>query len=320
MSELICDKKYIIAATRDGLGNRLKCLISAMRMAERYSKPLILFWPVDEKCSCKFSDLFENKIPEVDSKGPQTFTKDEKYKIIETWRFLLLLEDELPDNFSRKYPSYRGKDIDLEYDRIPLPLRKDFLTYVNKLIPKKYIVEEAENFSKKFNDNTISVNIRSWCYEGVDESWRKGLFDIKKIYKFLDKIENRNFFVAYDNPEILEKLVNRYGKRILFYPENRFNKKRNSEAGIKNALVELLLLSKNKDLKVSFLSTFSEMAWWFGGCRANVEVIPTKAYLFKKVSLYEAVGYSLFWKWYIQPSKYSTIQRLALFIKQFIEG
>ena len=58
------------------------------------------------------------------------------------------------------------------------------------------------------------------------------------------------------------------------YPRRTFPGDRKSREGIQDALIELLLLAENKSLKASYLSTFSEMAWWFGGCRARVEVIP----------------------------------------------
>jgi hypothetical protein len=34
----------------------------------------------------------------------------------------------------------------------------------------------------------------------------------------------------------------------------------------------MLLLSRTREMFVSYMSTFSEAAWWFGGARASVSV------------------------------------------------
>lgn len=272
-------EKYIISANKEGLCNRLKCLISSMRIAEAFSKTLILFWPKNSICNCIFFDLFENKITEIDQEELERLThkenKDKKYEVYSTWRLLPLSEDKLPSNFARVFPSENGNDIDFEYERIPLSVRGEFLRYINRLIPKKYIIEEVEKFSSYFNDDTISIHIRSWKTKVDDiEKDQFKLLDIRYVYKIMDKAKNHNFFVACDSLKILEKIINRYKKRVLYYPKRTFPGDRRSIEEIQDALIELLLLSKNKYLKASHLSTYSEMAWWFGGCKARVETIP----------------------------------------------
>ncbi len=265
--------KYIIAVTRGGLGNRIKCLVSSMRIAERQSKKLILFWPVDYDCGCRFLDLFENKIREITQGELQQLIKktdfNQSYRICDTWRLLPLPQDGLPQNFSRAYISEEGNNIDFEYDRIPLSVRNDILKYLNRLAPNKYIMEKTDEFCKKFDDYTIAVNIRSW--EGEK---RSGLFDIRNVYKVMDKKKEGAFFIVCDSPAILEQVISRYGEKALVYPGRTFPGDRKSVEGIQDALIELLLLAKSKNLTASYLSTFSEMAWWFGGCKAKVEIIP----------------------------------------------
>lgn len=266
-------EKYIIALARGGLGNRMKCLISAMRMAEGESRELILFWPVDSDCACCFSDLFENKISQIGRfQLNQLIDKEDfvrSYRVCDTWRLLTFPQDTLPPNFSQAYVSEKGDNIDFEYGRIPLLVRENILKYIKRLEPNKYILEKADEFGGKFDDDTVSVNIRSWAGEE-----RSPLFDIGNVYRIMDKKKNGLFFAVCDSPEVLERLKFRYGGRILFYPRRTFPGDRRSGEGIQDALIELLLLAKNKNLVVSYLSTFSEMAWWLGGCQAKVEAIP----------------------------------------------
>ncbi|MCM8789444.1 MAG: hypothetical protein NC916_00270 [Candidatus Omnitrophica bacterium] len=266
-------QKYIIAETRGGLCNRIKCLISAMRIAENYSKELILVWPLDNNCGCEFSDLFENKISEISTEEFKKMIKmdnfKESYQVCDTWRFLLLPEEILPFSFSRAYISEKGDNIDFEYDRIPLSIRTDILKYLNQLSPNKYIIEKVGEFCKKFNDDVISVNIRTWETEN-----RSFLFDIRNVYKIMDKKKDERFFVVCDSPQTLKQIKCKYGNRVFSYPRRTPPGDRKSIEGIQDALIELLLLSKNKSLIASHLSTFSEMAWWLGGCKAKVEMFP----------------------------------------------
>lgn len=265
--------KYIIASARGGLGNRIKCLVSSMRLAERQSKTLILFWPADDDCGCRFIDLFENKISQVTQDELERLIKktdfSQSYRICETWRFLSLPQDALPKNFSRAYVSEEGNNIDFEYGRIPLSVRNDILKYLFRLTPNKYIVEKTDEFCGKFDNDTIAVNIRSWETEK-----RSALFDIRNVYKVMDRKRKGAFFIVCDSPAVLEQLKSRYGERALIYPRRTFPGDRKSVEGIQDALIELLLLAKNRTLIVSYLSTFSEMAWWFGACKAKVEKIP----------------------------------------------
>jgi hypothetical protein len=45
-----------------------------------------------------------------------------------------------------------------------------------------------------------------------------------------------------------------------------------SPLGITEDLIDMLLLARTQRLYASYLSTFSEAAWWLGGARASVAV------------------------------------------------
>jgi len=71
----------------------------------------------------------------------------------------------------------------------------------------------------------------------------------------------------------MQALVNRYGSRIISYPRRTQINDRVSREGMQDILIDLLLLSKNCTLIASYMSTYPEVAWWFGGCQATVEII-----------------------------------------------
>jgi hypothetical protein len=267
---------YIIASNTGGLGNRIRCLISSMRLAENLTKSLILFWPVNSGCACRFSDLFENHITQITQEEFQLLMQKnnfkQTYEVYHDWRLLTLPEDGLTRNFSQAFYSDEGNNIDFEYHRIAVSVRENILKYLNRLIPKKNITEKVTQFCSKFDDQTISVNIRSW--RDIYDKGLAKLFDIRNVYKVMDQEKEGVFFVVSDSAKILKQVQDRYKERVLIYPRITPPGDRETRAGIQDAFIELLLLAKNKKLKVSYLSTYSEMAWWFGGCRAEVETIP----------------------------------------------
>lgn len=77
-----------------------------------------------------------------------------------------------------------------------------------------------------------------------------------------------------DSDEIIGELTARYGaQRVLHFP--RATPRRDSwraPAGIREDLIDMLLLARTRRLYASYLSTFSEAAWWLGGASADVEV------------------------------------------------
>ena len=85
--------------------------------------------------------------------------------------------------------------------------------------------------------------------------------------KFLDlmsEYKDCKFFVSTDYYPAIEYLREELGKdRIINYPH--------SDENI-DCFIEILLLSKNKVLIGSPMSTFTEVAWWFSGCKSEVKI------------------------------------------------
>jgi hypothetical protein len=72
----------------------------------------------------------------------------------------------------------------------------------------------------------------------------------------------------------LPQLAERYGSgRILSYPRRTVRAESwRTPLGITEDLIDMLLLARTQRLYASYLSTFSEAAWWFGGTTARVAV------------------------------------------------
>ena len=54
--------KFVICEVRNGLGNRLRALGSAMAFARRTARPLLVVWVPDLHCDCGFRSFFEGPL------------------------------------------------------------------------------------------------------------------------------------------------------------------------------------------------------------------------------------------------------------------
>ena len=78
----------------------------------------------------------------------------------------------------------------------------------------------------------------------------------------------------FSNPSIVPRLRKEFGDdRILHFSRRTARDESwQSIEGIREDFIDMLLLSRTRRLFASYLSTFSEAAWWLGGATARVSV------------------------------------------------
>ncbi len=237
-----------------------------MQIADRTGKTLILNWLKSDGFNCDFSDLFSNKLLHSNSCKFRIHKIKEahvNYFLTETWRLL-------PPNIKLENVKNGNHEmIDFQYQDTNSGVKETYIPYFQSLQITEFIDRQVNEFAKKFDENTISIAIRTW----IDAPSRQHLFDIEKVHKIFDENQLSTFFISSDSEKLIYLLSNIYGNRILSYPKRTYTGDRNSKEGIQDALIDLLLLSKNKKLMASANSTFSELAWWFGKCEASVQII-----------------------------------------------
>ena len=264
----------ITACNGSGLGNRIKAIISCLRV----SREAKVYWSkVPGVFSCEFSDLFQNDM-EVKKRQGQTY---------DSWRMIVLPTDPIPGNFSivtadcdrigRKFSHTRsdGKNIDLEFSRIPRVVLDDCVEKLNLLKINQQVSSWVEECSKQFDDKTISVHIRSWEDQDPDEESRlrqKHFFNLNNFLNEMYKFDSETkFFVCSDSNSVINKLKKVFGNRIITYKRHSdLETSRSTSVGAQDDFAEMLLLAKNKVILGSYISTFTEMAWYFGGAQAEV--------------------------------------------------
>ena len=272
-----------------GFSNKLKCLISSLRIADKTNRKVVLYWPKSFYIGCRFSELFKTNIPETETNLTEHLNKKKciicrsytdcknnpnKNWIFNSWRFLLF-PGEIKKGFSKAFPSGSGQYIDLEYERIQTKLKKTFSKYTKKLIPQDFIQKEVKEFvsANKFN-NVVGLHVRRTDYLLTLDGRGKVSTD-ENFFAEMEKIISKNpkvkFFLATDSKDTEKKFITRFGEKIFVYPKSGWDK--SNPAFTKEALIEMLLLSKTPHILGTYLSTFTEMAWWFGGAKAKVTII-----------------------------------------------
>lgn len=249
--------------SRAGLGNKIKTLVAAYRLTD----------DVSSTCN-SFNVILKNKIPVI--ADPETAN----YQLFTSWRFTIRETDQLHNGFSTVYVQCCGEHeqssmaLDLEYFRIPERVRKELARTFSMIEACDRVQEIVNRFTDGWGDEVIAVHVRSW----PENSLRKqNLFDINAFFREIDRRrDNLRIFVAMDDPAILDAFVDRYGSRVLSHPCGRpagFTHSYNNEESLVMAFTEMLCLSKGIILIGTYLSTFTECAWWFGGARQHVVIV-----------------------------------------------
>jgi hypothetical protein len=281
-------KKEIIIFADWGLCNRLKCLVSCMRIADKLKRDFILYWPKNRHLGADFSDLFENEFKQLNDKeinnlkeekkiGDTNLVKEDLNKkriIVNTSRFILF-EGEVKKGFSKEFPNEEADNIDFEFNRTPLKLKNEILKYIKKLKIKKNILRITKDFNEKnYLESCYGVHIRrgdfSSMMDGRVKISRDELF-ITEMKNILKKEKNTKFFVSTDSLEVEARLKKDFGEKIITFLKK--GERGKGFLGSQEALIDLLLLSKTKGLLLSYGTSFSEFAWWLGGCKAKVKII-----------------------------------------------
>ena len=291
----------MVSIETGGLGNRIKSWVSAMRLAENAR----VLWETTPNMPAAFDELFANDC-EVDSipAGADTYR---------SWRLAILPEDELylPEGFTTvgagTHPFVRGigkawwtlrgqpsdryrymvfpkqhskrssrpdsRNIDLEYERIPVPIRRAYAPFFERIVVRQEIMQRVDDWANThLHSGVIGVQVRTWRdYERRYRKYYKPA--AKRLRRLMDGVgEGARFFIVSDSDDVAPSLAKAYGDtRVLSFPRTTARADSwHSADGIAEDLIDMLLLARTRRLFASYLSTFSEAAWWLGGANAAV--------------------------------------------------
>jgi hypothetical protein len=292
----------IVSTETGGLGNRLKSWVSAMRL----NPDARVHWPVTPNMPASFRDLFTNAcevaavpddaatygswrlaiLPQDEAHLPAGFATVGAGahplvrgagkawwaltgKRTDRYRFMVF-----PKQHSRRSTRADARHIDLEYERIPQHFRDVYGGLFRRIRIEPKIAAAVAAWGSEHLQNAIGVQVRTWRDD--PRRYRKyHVPSLRRLHALLDAAPtDARFFVVSDSDDIVPRLRERYGaSRVLAYPRTTARAEGwSTPQGIVEDLTDLLLLARTGTLFASYLSTFSEAAWWLGGTKARVEV------------------------------------------------
>jgi len=180
-----------------------------------------------------------------------------------------------PKTHSRRGSRADARHIDMEYGRIPDYFRDVYAPLFNRISVKTSIAQRVDDWSNEhLDDNVIGVQVRTWRdYPPRHRKYYKP--SVKRLAKLMQAAPpTSRFLVVSDSDDIVPQFQQQYGQdRILHFPRNTArNASYDSVEGISEDLIDMLVLARTSRLFASYLSTFSEAAWWLGGATARVSV------------------------------------------------
>jgi hypothetical protein len=292
----------VVSTETGGLGNRLKSWVSSMRLA----RDARVHWPVTKNMPAAFGELFANECAVDEIPGGARVHGSWRLAILpqdevhlpagfatvgagahplvrglgkawwsmtgertDRYRFMVF-----PKQHSRRSTRADARHIDLEYERIPQYFRELYGELFSRIAVRPEIAGAASEWAAaNLDGGVVGVQVRTWRDD--PRRYRKyHVPSLRRLRRLLDSAPSARFLVVSDSDDIAPMLAERYGTgRILGYP--RTTPRANSwltPLGIQEDLVDMLLLARTQRLLASYLSTFSEVAWWLGGTRARVSV------------------------------------------------
>ena len=271
------NRKFIMAQPDAGLGNRLRCIFSGLYFSKMYDVPLDVLWLRETCCNVDFFDLFE-KSEKIRVHTIYHLGYKNRYalKSIASDRFLENLKKRLKyfdagmttELYAAKGESGIINEIEENHAVCFMSsgqnCEDDNFVLSRELIkPSAEIQKRVEEIMSPYMDKRIiGIHIRRTDHvDAIANSSLESFIEIMKRESAADAATNERsvyFYLATDDAEIEEKLQ----KEFACIPHVNFAdfKSRNTSAGMKDAYVDMLCLSKCEKIYGSFESSFSKMA------------------------------------------------------------
>lgn len=260
---------------KSGLCNRMQAVDSAIALAHTLQTPLHVYWVTDHLLNCRFDRLWEIPVDSLIhihaySQRPWKFwrTHEQIRRIPLHWLPGPLT---FPSNRTAELKAFDwknqqpGKDILIEsYSRF-FPNPKMYAA----LHPIPELQDRIQARTALFNEYTMGVHIRRTDNSMSIKHSPDDLF-VHFMQQEVDAHPQVNFYLATDALEIKKKFIEIFPDRIIMTP---YPVTRNSEEGVREALVELYALANTAKILGSYWSSYSKVAGEIHG----VEVVQAKS-------------------------------------------
>jgi hypothetical protein len=253
-----------------GLCNRMKEMASAIALSRAAGQPLVVYWLKNRYLNCGFGSLFEPiegvRVVNVETSRLKSLLSLDSL----TYRFKTVRES--ADLFlgNSQIEEYRDAGVDL----VPLVAKAEhtvIITYyrfmagsdtLDDFRPRKDIQREVDTAMAQLGTaGLVGVHIRGTDNaEALEKSPVMAFVDRMRVE--LQRDPQARFFLATDDPDTERTIAQSFPERVVTRPKVFA---RDNARGVRDALVDLLLLSRCRLILGSHWSSFTETAAEIGG-------------------------------------------------------
>jgi hypothetical protein len=268
--------KKIFLRPHSGLGNRFRVLVSGIELSKLLNAKLIILWTRDDSLNANYFKLFEKSVStnflviqsNLISKlicytGTKFF-----YKILSNLvRRLLGIDFILSDNDFPEFVWNGKNELNLNHPKVKLSnniLINTCNQFEQNWSHLKFFAPSLEVKKKLsslvFSNQYIGMHIRRQDHFALIQMSPISLY-IEKIEEEIQLNQNVKIYLSTDDLKIEGLLHGHFSKNIVIRKKCL---SRNSEAGIIDALADILILSGSSKLYGSFESSFAVIASTYG--------------------------------------------------------
>ncbi len=266
-------RKYCVLGNRQvGIGNRLIALANMYSWAGK--EDITLAWSLDDWVPVPFDDLFEMS----DAPGFEVCCANRHW-----WSRQLSIPEMpmgatefwqlwVPPAWREGLMSFRPNDRALfcRYNEMPQWAREIYTPFFSQLKPSLAVKKRID--SCVLPDDVIRVQVRN--------SLRKNDCSlVSHIERYIEAMKkyppSQIFFISCLEKEYSDVLRREFHGRIIELPGKNYH-------SLVDAVADMWILGGGHELICQWGSTFSEVAWWWRGCKAKVTTLP---YEYRQCSL-----------------------------------
>ena len=298
--------KYVLVDAKNGLGNRLRALASAMSVAAALGRPVLLIWVSDLHCNCSYRRLFAQPLPFalLDEEIPRANLTDDEFQVYNYMRPEpgavkdAYVEADLNRHlyfksaFIMNHPAGGGKFAQRQIQRLTPVDRIAEMLQANKKMVGLHVrnvfdaPRDAQTNTSVTGAAAVEGAQKEYGAEGARQlmMWRKASHwtnFVPRMIALLRENSFRNplglaqeplqFYLAADSEDAYTGLTKRFPNRIKFQQRDCASERcdfRDCE-GMIYSIVDMLNLGRTKLILGSGWSSYSEVAAYIGGAQGQ---------------------------------------------------
>ena len=266
----------VVVRPANGLGNRLRALVSCRILAETLGREFALCWGPGPGWSTEdLAALFEYDPPRIPLAGfralevralrlyhpmfigPGTLTRAPPGHALDL--------EHIDDPARVPFITYHGGDSVANFfsreqrERLMPDFRRDYLRCMAALIPVAQIRTAVERLSSKCGPATIGVHIRRGDYSGANRAGASDGSFIKRMDEAIEAQPDIHFYLATDCERTERKFKRRYQAKIVSNTDKRFvrSRRHKEKHNQRDAVIDLIMLSRTQGVLGTPGSSFS---------------------------------------------------------------